>query len=268
MDASELGRFIKRIEMRTSLSQADVKTSDHAISISFSNSSTPAPLRLQISCKQLDRQLSSMAQVCDQFSPFLSRVKNLCIQSSSGQDDVDGEQWLELIRAFGGVTDFRVADKLVRDILCALDPAHGGHTTVLPALRHLLVKNPIAMNESSRDDALRSFIALRSLSGRPVRVSTVHQCLICFANFRQEQELKSHLLREHAHRIVCSYCPSFQYTPGGVFDFPEHLRSKHPEVMQNEPIWNTVLKCLRPSISQFYSLAYRHSSVRAPDKRR
>jgi len=77
-----------------------------------------------------------MAQVCDQFSPFLFRVKNLGInttRSSSEQDDVDGEQWLELVRSFGGARDFRVAGELTTDILCALGPADGGHTTVLPA---------------------------------------------------------------------------------------------------------------------------------------
>src|SRR6266702_4449252 len=96
MDASQLDRFIERIEMQTSLSQADVQTSAHIISISFTNSSTSTPLQLQISCKQLDWQLSSMAQVCDQFSPFLSCVKNLSINTtklSSGQGDVEGEQW-------------------------------------------------------------------------------------------------------------------------------------------------------------------------------
>ncbi|KAI9443737.1 hypothetical protein BJY52DRAFT_444063 [Lactarius psammicola] len=79
MDALQLGRFIERIEMQTPLSRADIQTSAHAISISFSNSSTLSspPLRLQISCKQLDWQLSSMAQVCDQFSPFLFRITNL-----------------------------------------------------------------------------------------------------------------------------------------------------------------------------------------------
>jgi hypothetical protein len=75
MDASQLGRFIERIEMQTSLSRAEVQTSAHAISITFPTQSTSTPLRLQISCEQLDWQLSSMAQICNQFSPFLFRVK-------------------------------------------------------------------------------------------------------------------------------------------------------------------------------------------------
>jgi hypothetical protein len=49
-----------------------------------------------------------MAHVCDQFSPFLSRVEELSInttQSPSGQDDVAGEQWQDLIRSFGSARD-------------------------------------------------------------------------------------------------------------------------------------------------------------------
>jgi hypothetical protein len=63
-----------------------------------------------------------------------------------------------------------VAGELTTDILCALGPADGGHATVLPALRHLRVENPMAMNEPSWD-ALQSFINSRSLSGRPVQVN-------------------------------------------------------------------------------------------------
>ncbi|KAH9000189.1 hypothetical protein EDB92DRAFT_474237 [Lactarius akahatsu] len=91
MDASQLGRFIERIEMQTSLCRADVQTSARAISICLSNAG--ARLNLQISCEQLDWQLSSMAQICDHFSPFLSRVENLGIfmaQSSTVQRHVQG----------------------------------------------------------------------------------------------------------------------------------------------------------------------------------
>ena len=85
MDASQLGQFIERTEMQTSLTEAEIQISAHAISISFKNSSTSTPLRLQISCKQLDWQLSSMAQVCDQFSPFLFGVEHLVFNTNDFQ---------------------------------------------------------------------------------------------------------------------------------------------------------------------------------------
>ncbi|KAH9024451.1 hypothetical protein EDB83DRAFT_2527159 [Lactarius deliciosus] len=180
MDASQLGRFVERTGIQTSLSRADVQISADAISIFFFNSSTPTPLRLQISCKQLDWQLSSMAQVCDQFSPFLFRVNNPRInttQSSSEQDATDSEQWLELIRAFRGATGLPVASELTTVILCALGLAEEGHVTVLPSLRHLHIENLMAMNEPSWD-CLLSFITLRSRSGHPVQGTSTPTVLV------------------------------------------------------------------------------------------
>jgi hypothetical protein len=236
MDASELGRFIERTEFQASISQleAHVRISGHAISITFTNSIFPTRLRLQISCEQLDRQLSSMAQVCNQLSPFLFRVEEPRInmtRSSSVQDDVpvDGELWLELIRSFGGARIFRVASELTTDILCALGPADGGHATVLPALDYLHVENPMAMNEPSWD-ALLSFINSRSLSGHPVGANVpLSECHICLASFREQQGLERHLQDKHAYRIMCSYCGDFKHEPGHDPSFLEHLESKHPE---------------------------------------
>jgi hypothetical protein len=130
MDASQLGRFIERIEMPTPLSRAEVEISVHAISLAFLDQSTAIPLRLQIPCEQLDWQLSSMAQICNQFSPFLFRVEDLYISSTQlphVEDDMAGEQWLELIRAFGGAKDFYVDGVHVMNILGALRPAMGAH---------------------------------------------------------------------------------------------------------------------------------------------
>ncbi len=267
MDASQLGRFIERIEMQTSLSRADVLTSAHAISISFSNSSTSTPLRLQISCKQLDWQLSCMAQVCDQFSPFLFRVNNLGInttQSSSGQDDVDGEQWPELIRAFSGTRDFRVTGELITEILCALGPAGGGHTTdstILHALRRLRIENPMAVDEPWWD-AAQLYITSRRLSGRPVELQAL--CHICNTSFTQQQEFKRHLVDKHAYRIVCSYCGGFECRPERNRLFRGHLTSKHPEVARNDALISD------PSLIPFLPfeldrLVNAHGSLRAPD---
>ena len=264
MDASQLGRFIERTEMQTSLTQAEVQTSAHAISIFFTDSSTSTPLRLQISCKQLDWQLSCMAQVCDQISPFLLRVEELSITTkpSSGQNEVGGEQWLELVRSFGGARDFQMADGHTTDILRGLGQADGGHTIVLPALRHLRVENPTRiMNESSLD-ALLSLINSRLLSGRPVQVNVpLSQCDICHASFRQQTRLEPHLVDKHGYRLMCSYCADFECTPGRNDLFREHLESKHPIPTRNDAhISNPFLIPL-----QLDRLVDRHSSLRAPD---
>jgi hypothetical protein len=263
MDASELGRFFERIETQTSLSRAEVRTAADAISISLPNSSTSTLLRLQISCERLDRQLSSMALVCNQLSPFLFRVKHLGIyttRSSIGQGDMVGEQWLELVCSFRGARDFCVGDRLTTDILCALGPADSWHATVLPALHHLRVGNPMAMHGPSWD-AVQSFITSRWLSGRPVEVyAREYRCHICSATFVEQQVLKRHLGDRHAYRILCSYCGDFEYSLEHIDLFRDHLESKHHEVARNDPL---ILNHLSPPL-QLERLLYQHSSLHAP----
>ena len=264
MDAPQLGRFIERIEMQTPISRGEVQTSEHAISISFTDSSTSTPLRLQISCKQLDWQLSCMAQVCDQFSPFLFRVNSVEIyatEPSSGYDDADDEQWLELVRSFGGARDFSVAGKLTADVLCALRPSDEGNTTMLSSLRHIRIKEPIVMHGPSWD-AVQSFITSRWISGRPVQVDALsYQCHICHVSYEEPQELKHHLRDKHRYQTLCSYCGDFECTPGHSDLFREHLESKHPEVARIDSLISN------PSITLFQlrSSLDRHSSLCAPD---
>jgi hypothetical protein len=263
MDASQLGRFIERTEMRISFSQARVQTSAHAISISFTSSITSTRLRILISCEQLDWQIFGLAQVCDQFSPFLFHVEELSIdstQSSSGQDDVAGEPWLELVRSFNGARNFRVADKITTGILCALGRVDGGRTSVLPALCHLRLENPLEITELSWDDLL-SFVNSRSLSGRPVQVNVpLSQCHICRASFRQQKKLDRHREEEHAYyRTMCSHCGSFEWTPGHNDLFREHLEIEHSEAVSND-----AFICLLPP-SQLESHLRQHSSPLAPD---
>ncbi|KAH9010360.1 hypothetical protein EDB83DRAFT_2450746 [Lactarius deliciosus] len=263
MDALQLGRFIERAGIQTPLSQAEVRISRRAISISFTNSTTSSPLRLQISCKQLDWQLSSMAQVCDQFSPFLFRVNNLRVNTTQSSD-LNGadEQWLELIRAFGGATDLWVADELATAILCPLGLVGVGPTTVLPNLRHLRMENPKWLDERSWD-ALQSFIASRSLSGRPVQVNVPsYQCHICYSGFRQPQGLERHV-NKHTYRIACSYC-DFECTVGHNDLLRAHLARKHPEVAPDDDlVSNPPSRRLIPL--QFDHFVHRHSSLRAPE---
>lgn len=86
--------------MQTPFSRAVVKISVYTISVTLLAQSTAKSLRLQIPCKQLDWQLSLMAQICNHFSPFLFHVEDLCICLMHVEDGMAGEQWLELICAF------------------------------------------------------------------------------------------------------------------------------------------------------------------------
>ena len=266
MDALQLGWFIKRTEIHTSLIQADVETSADVIAISFLKSSTSTPLRLQISCKQLDWQLSCMAQLCEQVSPFLSPVVILAINTAQplgGRDDVNSEQWLDLLRSFkfSSAKSFWVANELTTDILCALGPAYEGNTAMLPSLRQVRVQKPIAMDGPSWD-SVQSFITARSISGRPVEVKAPsYQCHICHGSSEEQHGLKRHLREKYGYQVLCSYCGEFECTPGESDLFREHLEDKHHEVARSDA------HISKPSLTRFQidCLVNRHSSLRAPD---
>ena len=279
MDALQLGLFIERIGMQTSLSQADIVTYAHAISISLSDSSTPTPLRIEVPCKPIDWQLSCMAQVCDQLSLLLSRVNNLLIDTpepSSTQADVSGDQWAGLLRAFGSATSFSLTGMHVTDILSILRPADGEHTTdiiVLPNLRHLHLDKLTAMDGPLRHALQSSFMVSRSLSGRPLQVDPrsypgpCHICCFCRSGFGRQQELKRHLRDSHAYRIVCSYCNNFKFTPENDQLFIKHLESKHPEAVINDSVLSDAYSMNLP-LSQLNakldSIADWHSCLLAP----
>jgi hypothetical protein len=262
MDASELGRFINRIEMQRSNDQAEIVSSQSAISIRFTQLNSPTRLELRIACKELDWQLSSIVQTLDRFSDFLFRVENLNIsttESPSERDDVGAEQWAELLHAFGGTKYFHAAGAHVTDILCALRPADGVLTTdtrMLPALSSVTAMKSVVM-DGPFWDVVQSIITSRWLSGRPVEVYMKgYSCHICHFIFTYQEELKRHLGSTHEYRIVCSYCGDFEcsWSPSHPTLLQEHLESKHPDIMRTDA-----------SVFHFESFFSRHGSLRAPD---
>ena len=173
LDTSQLGLFINRIEILRSPLQAEILSFGGAISITFTHPKARIRLGLRISCEPLDWQLSSISQICDYFSCFLTCVTDLGITTigpSNVPDDMDEKLWLRLISAFGGAIDFRVASELATDILRALRPADEEHKTVLPALRILHVQVPMSMH-GPLWDSVESFVTQRQLSGHPVHLS-------------------------------------------------------------------------------------------------
>ena len=264
VDASQLGQFIERIGIKTVLREADIQAAVDAVSISFKTSSTSTRLRLQIPCKQLDWQLSSMTQVCDQFSPFLFGVQHLVFNTNgfSSDQDVDDEQWLQLIRSFGGTRTLSIAGKFTTRILCVLQPADEGYTsntTVLPALRNLRVRKPGTLDWPFWNGA-QTLITSRGLSGHPKELW--FECPHCDDPGFMSHGLKEHLLARHSYRIVCSYCDDSRFTLANIHPFQEHLRSEHPEVVQNDVLISQPPTTLTPL--QMDTLANRHGSLREP----
>ena len=127
---------------------------------------------LQISCKELDWQVSSIAQICRQFLPILSSVERLHINDSyylkpDGQDDMDSMQWLELLHFFPLVETLRISKYLRPFVMPVLNDLTGERAVeVLPALRNLYL---MGMQPSERE-VVEPFVAARQLSDHSVTV--------------------------------------------------------------------------------------------------
>jgi len=133
-----------------------------------------AGVMLSISCKPLDWQISSLAQVCDTSFPPLPTLERLNIDIDvynerdlllEWQDDMeDTQQWLELLRPFTSVKDLDLSETSVPFIAPALQELSGERVTeVLPALQNIFFTWP--MPSGPVEGAIRKFIAARQLSG-------------------------------------------------------------------------------------------------------
>jgi len=112
-----------------------------------------------------------MAQICEHFPTSLLGVEHLAIittQPTSGQDGVENEQWLTLLRSFRNAEKVQVAGELVTDIVHALR-TDNEEAPVLPALRNLHLQEPGPLFAPLRA-AVVPFITSRRLSGCPVTV--------------------------------------------------------------------------------------------------
>ena len=216
MDALQLGRFIGRIEVLQPNSRANIQISKHSISICFTQPVFPARIELRVSCEHLDWQLSAMAQICSKFSPFLSLVEDLDIETTNPptvQGDMDSRQWSELIRPFRHAKDFRVTGELATTILQAL----GQERTIamLTSLRDLCVPE-LRSAYGHLWEAASSFISSRwppGSFGQVSQPSTVfpvacrnevmsgirqqYFCGLCSSSFAERQGLSFHNSNNH-----------------------------------------------------------------------
>jgi F-box-like len=133
------------------------------------------PLRIHISCGTLDWQVSGLAQICSQFSPFFSSVEQIDINgkdipSPDWEDDMDHMQWPELFHPFTAVQSLHVALRLDAPIAKALQELTGDRVMeVLPALRHLSSPSwQFGEYVGSMRKTYEPFITARQLINRPV----------------------------------------------------------------------------------------------------
>jgi len=148
-DTPLLGHFIRRTETIMTIHTAHVRFHSSLVVVRLSGREQMATtdreaLRLIISCKALDWQLSGLAQVLNSFLSSLPTLESLQIEvpRKDWQGEIEAIQWREFLHPFTSVKKMTLMGKdslqLVAPALQEL--AEEGATGVLPALQNIFLE--------------------------------------------------------------------------------------------------------------------------------
>jgi len=175
-DTPLLRHFISRTEIVRAAYQADISCDENTVLFILYSRNGTEQMTLSISCKPLDWQISSLAQVCSTSFPPLPALESLDIGIHNGrdsplewQDDMEDTQWLDLLHPFTSVKNLHLSEDSVPFVAPALQELSGGIVTeVLPALQNIFL--PSSQPSEPVKEAIEKFTAARQLSGCPVTV--------------------------------------------------------------------------------------------------
>jgi len=181
-DTPLLGHFIRRTETYMTTHTARVQFYNGEVKVALWGREEMAnindgveTLRLTISCKPLDWQLSALPQVLNSFLPSLSTLESLeiAIDHEDWQDEIDVIQWQEFSYPFTSVKKMTLkGEASVQLVVPALRKFAGERPTeVLPALQNISLVTTSGWSPSGPlKEAIEQFIATRQLDGHPVTV--------------------------------------------------------------------------------------------------
>jgi hypothetical protein len=176
IDTLQLSRFIGRAPKLKTREEARVEFFYQEVSVELRLPQTNniPPLKLGISYKQTELQLSPLARVCGSTFPqdFILAVKHLDIIWSPWrlEDEViENSEWLELLRLFTAVESLYISEEAVPRIAPALQElVVEGVAEVLPALETLTLD---VSTSGPIQEGIARFVSARQLSGHPVAIS-------------------------------------------------------------------------------------------------
>ena len=173
----QLAQFIGRTPRFNDYDEARVVFSELEVRITLSQSADET-LKLGILCNQSEWQLSSVEQVRSSFFPqgLLHTVEHLHILENvywrpDWQEDIESNQWLELLHPFSAAEDLHMSQEFVPRIAKALRElvAEERVTEVLPSLRSLFLEEPLPMGPVG--EVIGQFVTARQLVGHPITIS-------------------------------------------------------------------------------------------------
>jgi len=164
-DCPRLARFISRTPILADC-DAHVEFDDNTASVRLPSLKDFA---IEISCREPDWQLSSIAQVCNSCLPFLSRVEDLFVEDQYSQlvwknDAIENTLWLELLLPFPAVKNIYLSKDFAPGVAAALQEIVG--TEVLPSLQNIFVEG--LEPSGPFQENIGQFVTTRRLSGHPI----------------------------------------------------------------------------------------------------
>ena len=173
-DIPQLGQFMRRATRLKAPNQARVDFDQYGVLIIFPPQTGvfDKTFALRISCRVLEWQLSSLAQLLTSLLPSFYTVEQVYVYtivdlSSQWQNDIENVQWLEIFHPLTTVKNLYVCKEFVQCIAFALqDLVRERVTDVLPALESLFLDG--LQLSGPVQEAIRQFIAARQLSGHPL----------------------------------------------------------------------------------------------------
>jgi hypothetical protein len=173
-DTPQFIQFINRTPTSRTLEKAHIALGDGTASVNFlSRTPSYGELHVEISCRELDWQVSSLEQVCASCLPPLSMLQDLYIYTHSQQhwkDNVENGLWLELLNPFTSVENLYLSEELASRIGPALQElVVGGTTEVLPTLQNMFLEG--LESSGAVQESIGQFVSARQVVGHPIAVS-------------------------------------------------------------------------------------------------
>jgi hypothetical protein len=172
LDTPQLAQFINRTPNLKAHNEVQLRFLDDTVQVLLG---PMQQISIRTACKAPDWQLSFVAQVCGTSLSLIPSLEHLYIcddkySRSRWEDDVENDQWLELLHPFTTVKNLYLSKGVVPHIVPALQELVGKKLTKeLPALQSLLLEEPHLSGPVQ--ETIEKFVTSRLLYGHPIVVS-------------------------------------------------------------------------------------------------
>jgi hypothetical protein len=174
---SKIIQFIHRTPILKALKKARVAFGDRDARVRFSTHFLfpNEVLEVNILCRELDWQVSSLEQVLTSCMPPLSALEDLYIfqafySDPHWQDNLENTLWLELLHPFSTAKNLYLSKEFAPRVGSALQELVGERTTeVLPSLQNVFLEG--LLSSVPVQEGIRQFVASRQDNGHPIGVS-------------------------------------------------------------------------------------------------